>query len=403
MYPRVCNILKNNSFFLFGPRGSGKTWYLREFFKAEHQEVTNLNLLDEKIYLDLLADTTRLNNYIRKSSASSQWIVIDEVQKIPSLLDTVHQILEDPQHHGNVFFAMTGSSARKLKRGGANLLAGRAFLYNMYPLSIFETQESWKLEQFLNWGSLPKIVTAESDESTEEFLFAYVNTYLKEELREEQIVRKIEPFGRFLEAAAQANGTIVQYSNIARAAKVNEKSVARYFEILEDTLIGFFLEPFSNSTRERAVAKSKFYFFDPGITRIINHSISQILKPGTYAWGKAFEHLFILECIRLNSYKRTRARFSYLRTKDDAEIDLIIEKPGTYPLCIEIKSGSTVDALQVKKLRNISSSVINSTPIIIYDGAYEQLVEGVRVLPWVQGLREIFGDVGPAESVKRYS
>ena len=392
MYPRICNLSKSNSFFLFGPRGSGKTWYLREFFNQAEDDVTYLNLLDEKIYLDLLADPSRLYNYLKKGAPALQWIVIDEVQRIPSLLNTVHQILEDPQYYGKVRFALTGSSARKLKRGGANLLAGRAFLYNLYPLSIFETKGSWELSQALNWGSLPKIVTAESDETREEFLYAYVNTYLKEELREEQIVRKIEPFGRFLEAAAQANGTIVQYSNIARASKVDEKSVARYFEILEDTLLGFFLEPFSNSARERTVSKSKFYFFDPGITRVVSHSLSAPLQPGTYAWGKAFEHLFILECIKLNSYKRLRAKFSYLRTKDDAEIDLIIEKPGSGPICLEIKSGSSVETTQVKRFKTISSSIKNSSPIMIYGGQQEQCIEDVRVLPWEQGLREIFGE-----------
>lgn len=363
---------------------------MREFLKDENTAVS-LNLLNERLYLELLADPDRLRKYINLAS-TPQWVFIDEIQRVPSLLNTVHDILEDPEFHGKVFFALTGSSARKLKRGSANLLAGRALVYRLYPLSVFETGDDWSLESALNWGSLPAVVTAGSDELRSEILQAYVGTYMREEIREEQIVRQIEPFARFLEAAAQANGTIVQYANIARAAIVDAKAVARYFEILEDTLIGFFLEPFSRSTRERTVAKAKFYFFDVGVQRAIDRTLNLALRPGTYAWGKAFEQLFIEECIKLNNYARLGAKFSFLRTKDGAEIDLIIEKPGCKPLCVEIKSGEEVADVEVTKLKSISEAVPDGEPLIVYCGESKLSIAGVPIVPWQGALNEIFGN-----------
>jgi predicted AAA+ superfamily ATPase len=381
--------LKQRSFFLFGPRGAGKTWFVRESFKGSPNFVS-LNLLKENIYLELISAPERLRNYVNYKN-SPQWIFVDEVQRVPALLNTVHDILEDPETHGKVFFVLTGSSARKLKRGGANLLAGRGLVYNLYPLSTFETAGDWDLSNTLHWGQLPQVVTAESDELRREILQAYVGTYLREEIKEEQIVRQIEPFVRFLEAAAQANGTIIQYSNIARSALVDAKAVGRYFEILEDTLAGFFLEPFAKSVRERTVAKSKFYFFDPGVKRALDRNLDTPLRPGTYAWGKAFEHYFILECIRLNSYSRKNARFSYLMTKDGAEIDLIIECSGRRPLCVEIKSSESVAELEIRKLKQIASAVPDGQPLVVYAGLEELTVDNIRVVPWKKLLTELFG------------
>ena len=393
MYQRLCKPLKDMSFFLFGARGTGKTWLLRELLNEETEILLKLNLLNESTYLEYLTKPEKLKNYL-KILPDKKWIVIDEVQRIPSLLNVVHDILESPDYHGKIFFALTGSSARKLKRGGANLLAGRALVYNIYPFSYFEVnssgREDFNLLQMLNWGSLPYVVTASSDVLRKEILTAYVGTYLKEEIKEEQIVRQIEPFARFLESAAQANTTIIQYSNIANAAQVDQKAVARYFEILEDTLIGYFLEPYSLSTRERTVAKAKFYFFDLGVCRALSRSLDIAISPGTYAWGKAFEHFFISEVLKLNSYYRTNLRFSYLRTKDDAEIDLIVERPGSSTLCIEIKSGKEVTEKEVNKLLNISSSIKNSKPMMVYDGKEELLINNVRIVNWKEALKEIF-------------
>lgn len=395
MYTRLCNPLKLRSFFIFGARGTGKTWLLRRLFRPEEVAV-QIDLLDEVRYLDHLSDPKLLEKLVRSAikklnqEPQAKWIIIDEVQRLPKLLNSVHLLLEDPECHSKIFFALTGSSARKLKRGGANLLAGRALTYHLFPLTYAEAGEDWPLESFLHWGSLPAVVTAGSEQLQKEILMAYVGTYIKEEIKEEQIVRQIEPFARFLEAASQANTTVIQYSKIARAAMVNEKAVSRYFEILEDTLIGFFLEPFSRSTRERTVARAKFYFIDPGLVRALSRLLNSKIEPKSYAWGKAFEHFFILECYKRSNYARDDAKFSYLLTKDGAEIDLIVERGRNAPLCIEIKSGERVDEVVVRKLVSITESVPQGVPLVVYDGPDELEIEGVAVLPWRVALERYF-------------
>jgi predicted AAA+ superfamily ATPase len=396
MYRRLCKPLKERSFFLFGPRGVGKTWLLRELFPENiagtPSNVSRVNLLEEQVYLEMLANPNRIRRYIQPLPSALQWIIIDEVQRVPALLHEVHDILEDPRYHDKVYFALTGSSARKLRRGGADLLAGRALVNNLYPLSHFETGEHWQLERVLNWGSLPAVVSATSDEIRSDILRAYIGTYIKEEIKEEQIVRKLEPFVRFLEAAAQANGELVTYSKIGTAALVDSKAVGRYFEILEDTLLGFFLPAYTRSARERAMTLSKFYFFDIGVKRAIERNLGTANKPLTSEWGRTFEHFIILENILLNSYFKRDAKFSQLRTKDGAEIDLIIEKGREAPLCREIKSSKTIPETEILKLIKITQAVPGGVPLIIYDGAAELNSSGVRIIPWQKFLRETWID-----------
>ena len=379
---------------MFGPRGVGKTWLVRELFGSEPDSVVYLNLLKQDVYLELLADPARIRRYLKQDSDTrQQWIIIDEVQRVPAVLSEVHDILEDLKYHKKVNFALTGSSARKLKRGGADLLAGRALVNNLYPLSCFETGEDWSLAQRLNWGSLPAVVNAASDQLRADILRAYVGTYIKEEIKEEQIVRKLEPFVRFLEAAAQANGELVTYSNIANSAMVGEKAVSRYFEVLEDTLIGFFLPPYTRSARERALSRSKFYFFGIGVKRALEHDLSHPLRPTSSAWGRAFEQQFILECVWLNSYYKRDAKLSQLRTKDGAEIGLIIELPRQKPICIEIKSSKAISNTEVRKLADITRAVPNGEAVLVYDGEHEQRQDEVRIVPWRAFLKETLVDM----------
>jgi predicted AAA+ superfamily ATPase len=182
---------------------------------------------------------------------------------------------------------MTGSSARKLKRGGANLLAGRAFVYHLFPFSFVEVGEMFDLEKALNWGMLPQIFATRTNDDRVRFLQAYAYTYLKEEIAAEQIVRKLGPFRRFLEVAAQCNGKIINYAKIASDVGVDDKTVKEYFLTLEDTLIGFFLEPFQHSFRKRLSHKPKFYFFDLGVTKALARTLTVELRPSTSAYGEA--------------------------------------------------------------------------------------------------------------------
>ena len=190
---------------------------------------------------------------------------------------------------------MTGSSARKLKHGGANLLAGRAFVYNLYPFSYLELKKDFHLETALQYGLLPEIYNLSTNKERELFLKAYTNTYLKEEVWAEQLVRQLNPFRRFLEVAAQCNGKIINIAKLSRDVGVDDKTIKQYFSILEDTLLGFYLEPFKHSFRKRLSMKPKFYWFDTGVSRALNN-LSQIpLTASTNAFGNAFEHFIILE------------------------------------------------------------------------------------------------------------
>ncbi len=389
MYPRLCKPLLNQSFFLFGPRGVGKTWLLRRIF-ADSNRVATVNLLKEELYLELLTRPSTLRQFLSIDGELAEWVVIDEVQRVPALLNEVHDILEDPNYHRKIKFALTGSSARKLKRGGADMLAARALVNDLHSLSLLEVGDDWQLSQALRWGTLPAVVTAESNEQRAEILRSYVSTYVKEEIKEEQIVRKLEPFVRFLEAAAQANGQPVAFSKIGDAALVDQKAVGRYFEILEDTLLGFFLPAFTRSARQRTILSSKFYFFDIGVKNALEKNITSDLRHGTSEWGRAFEHHVVLECLKLNSYHRKDARFSHLRTKDGAELDLIIELPKQKPLCVEIKSSRTVTVKDLAALKAITEAVDGGIPILVYDGEQERNENGVSVLPWKKFLEQVW-------------
>jgi len=317
-------------------------------------------------------------------------VVIDEVQKVPALLDEVHLILETPEYSNKIIFALSGSSARKLKRGGANLLAGRALLNYLYPLSSLELGKEFSLEQILNWGSLPAVYVEKDNIVREEMLYTYVAVYLKEEIKEEQVVRNLDPFSRFLEVAAQSSGTIINYANIGRDCNVDPRAVARYYEILEDTLIGHFLAPYHGSVRKQLGKSPKFYFFDLGVLRTLTNSLASPVVKGSYAYGKAFEQFFILEVIKLNSYYRKRFKLSYLVTKDGAEIDLIIERGSLSTILIEIKSNSDPSIQDAKHLLSLKDSFPKSETWVVSQIKMARQEQGVRFLSWDSALREIF-------------
>ena len=383
MIPRLQNPSRASSFFLFGARGTGKSTLLRELFATE--EPLWIDLLDPEQENRYAVRPGELKEQIRAGPDPSGWVVIDEIQKVPKLLDVVHAAIEA---HG-VRFALTGSSARKLKRDSVNLLAGRAFVYHLFPLTSFELGDDFDLTRAMHYGTLPGLLPFTRDEERKAFLRAYALTYLKEEVWAEHFIRKLDPFRRFLGVAAQSNGEIVNYSNVARDIGTDHKTVASYFEILEDTLLGFLLEPYHASVRKRQRQAPKFFFFDNGVTRALGGMLNVELVPGTYGFGKAFEHFVLLEIMRLSSYRQNDFRFSYLRTKDGAEIDLIVERPGNRPALVEIKSTERVDERDIRDLSRFLPDFPGADAFCLSRDNVRKEMGGILAVPWQAGLEEL--------------
>ncbi|HLE12505.1 MAG: hypothetical protein A2504_03500 [Bdellovibrionales bacterium RIFOXYD12_FULL_39_22] len=391
MYARLANPLELDNFFLFGARGVGKTTLLSTFFKEKKVLRVDLLLAEEEERFSGHPD--QLKELIAADSAI-EWVVIDEIQKIPKLLDIVHSIIETKEN--KVKFALTGSSAKKLKRGSANLLAGRALINNLFPLTFLEMGEAFDLEAALSFGLLPKIVNTENSLHKSEILKSYTQAYLKEEVWAEQMVKNLAPFRKFLEVAAQMNTEIINYSKIARTIGVATHTVQGYFQILEDTLLAHILEPFNTSVRKRLISAPKFYFFDIGVKRALDRTINQTVVAGTYEYGRAFEHFIITQLIALNSYYRSDFRFGYLKTKDGLEIDLIIERPGQSLVLLEIKSSINVDKSDLLGLRSVVKDFPGAVFLCACQDKLARRMENIYILPWKKAIEKIFnnGELG---------
>ncbi len=390
MYKRLIRFNHNHNLFLFGPRGVEKSTLLKNNFKKE--ESYWIDLLDPEIEGEYSREPGQLLSIVRGLHSEIKYVIIDEVQKIPKLLDAVHKLIEETDK----VFILTGSSARKLKYGCANLLAGRAFVYHLYPFSCFELGNHFDLQQALEWGTLPKIFTLSEPETKRAFLRSYSDTYLKEEVWNEHLIRKLEPFRRFLEVAAQCNGKIINVSNIAKDVGVDSKTVKEYFSILEDTLLGFFLEPFHSSFRKRLSKSPKFYFIDSGIVRSLSRMLSVSLIPKTSAYGETFEHFILLEFFKLNSYFQQDYRFSYLMTQEDVEIDLVVERPEKKLLCVEIKSTDHIKESDISSFIKITrdlNEINKCEAIVLSQDTDVKKYDHVTCYHWKDGLAKCFPEV----------
>lgn len=385
MIHRSCKLLQSNSFFLFGPRGSGKSTLIHKVFSPN--DTLFIDLLDITLMDNLMLDPGRFERMINAPEAGKKRVVIDEVQKFPRLLDVVHQQIQKTKRQ----FIMTGSSSCKLKQAGTNLLAGRAWLYHLYPFTAGELGSGFDLKRALEWGTLPDAYLASNSSDAKEYLSSYVATYL-EKIQQEQWVRNLEPFRRFLAIASQMNGKILNRSAIAREVGVNDVTVANYFDILEDTLLGFHLQPYHKSIRKAQRQSPKFYFIDPGVKRALDRTLPVELLPQTYAWGDAFEHWVILDVFKNASHLRYDWKFSYLRTKDDLEIDLIIERPGKPIALVEIKSKQRVSENDTKALEALGADIdrkaerflLSMDPLACQFGR-------TRAFHWKDGIQALLG------------
>ncbi len=392
MYKRIIELTNYHTFFLFGMRGTGKSTLLQERYK--NMNVMWINLLLAEHYLKYKNNPDLLKNEIlglKKTGELPDLVVIDEVQKNPALLDIVHYLIEKE----NIIFALTGSSTRKLKRGGSNLLAGRAFIFRLYPLTFLELGDDFNLNSYLSWGGLPALFGKDLEDNKDKtrFLKAYVHTYLKEEILSEQLIRNIDPFYSFLEVSAQMNGDILNFSRIAREAGTNDKSVERYYSILEDTLLGFHLLPYHRSVRKQQISSSKFYYFDIGLVRALRGQFNPIEQQSTYYYGKLFESFVINEIYKFNKYTEKDYKLSYIKTKDGVELDLIIEVSSNRSYCIEIKSGiiKTLDGFSSQF--KLSREIPNSEFLILSQNEIPLSNNKIKVLPWRDGIKYLFYDL----------
>ena len=368
----------SKSLLLLGPRQTGKSTLLGGIFPS----ATKINLADESTYLDFAADPRRLEQVLG-SSSSAKTVFIDEIQRLPSLLNTIQKIIDERR---GFRFVLTGSSARKLRRGEANLLPGRIHTFTLGPLVAAELAYAANEQELLAFGSLPGIYTEPSIKDKMKTLSSYAATYLKEEIQAEALTRNIEGFARFLKFAAVSSSQFLDVQKLASHAQINHQTARRYFEILEDTLIAHRVEAFAKSTRTRLVQHPRYFFFDPGVLNGLlgNFTVSDDRK------GPLFETLVTTQVIHTVAAKDLMGvRLSSYRTEHNAEVDLIIERQ------------SDTVALEIKATRNIGASDLTGLAsfarfygkphraIIAYQGHEKLEVEGVEVWPWQKALEEL--------------
>ncbi len=378
MYQRALELdqlVSRKSFFLFGPRSTGKTTLLRTQFP----DLEIINLLSSATYISLAGNPSKLQDIVRERLKNNQVVLIDEIQKIPELLDEIHNLIESTSVH----FILTGSSARKLKRSGVNLLAGRAWQANLFPLVSHEIDE-FDIIRYLQFGGLPQVYTSQYPG---EELDAYINTYLKEEVQAEALVQNQVTFSRFLKVASLSNTEQLNYANIASDSGVPASTVRSYFTILEDTFIGFLLESWQESNRRKAVATPKFYLFDIGVANFLrgNNNIHE----GSSEYGKAFEQFIAMELRAWLSYHRVKKTLRYWRTRSRTEVDFLIGNDTA----IEVKATRTIHDKHLKGLRALKEEKIFLQYIVVsFDEMDRKTVDGIRCLHWSRFLNLLWQD-----------
>jgi uncharacterized protein len=347
-YQRILDLgtlLTHRSLFLFGPRQTGKTTYLHE----KYPTARFVDLLDARTFRELSARPELLRLSL---TPSDTLIVIDEIQKLPALLDEVHLLIERDKA---LRFILTGSSARKLHQKSTNLLAGRALTVRMHPLVSPEV-EFCDLDKRLQLGGLPSVLTSAIPH---EDLAAYVGTYLKEEIQAEGVARRIESFSRFLEVAALSNGELLNFTQIASDAAVPSRTVQNYYRILEDTLLGYQLPPFRKTPTRKAVATAKFYFFDVGVAHALMGR--EVVRPRTNEYGRALEHLIFLELRAYLDYTRNRTALTFWRTHTQHEVDFLVGDA----IAIEVKAKERVGEQDLRGLRALAGELALARKIVV--------------------------------------
>lgn len=384
---RTLNLPKDRSFFLFGARQVGKSTLIKQSFDKKY--TLFIDLLISSDYQRYLKRPDLLKSEVLHRSKNITHIVIDEIQRVPELLNIVHYLIENDST--KPLFVLSGSSARKLKRDKANLLAGRALSYSLYPFNHRELGEEFELNKVLDRGSLPAIYFEEDHDMTKEILQAYCKTYLQEEIRAEALVRNLSGFMSFLDFVAEENGNEINYSNIAQDIGTSSNTVKEYFQILEDTLLGFFLKAYSKSSRKRLSKRPKFYLFDTGVQKALANRLQLASVEGNSSYGQSFEHFIIRELISLNDTYRLDYKFSYYRTSNGQEVDVIADSPSRGCFAIEIKAKDVnLRARDFRGLMNFKDARVDAELICCSLAPRPREEYGVLILPWKQVFEKLF-------------
>lgn len=375
MFKRILKLPLNgdNSIFLFGPRGTGKTSYLKEHL----EDALYLDLLDYTVYSPLFANPTRLENLIAPDYKG--WIVIDEVQRIPELLNEVHRLIE----HKGLKFVLTGSSARSLRKAGTNLLAGRALTYKMHPLIVQEVGNKFDMSEVVKYGLLPSVI---GHPDPKKYLESYVQTYIREEVIQEGLTRNVGAFTRFLEVASFSQGQVLNVSEIARELALNRLMVANYFDILEDLLLSSRITAFTQRAKRKVIAHHKFYFFDVGVYRTLRPMGP--LDSQEEAEGAALETLFLQSLSAVNDYYELGYKIHFWRTQQGEEIDFVIYGAHGFH-AFEIKRSGNITSKSLKGLRVFGEDYPEAKLYIIFFGKQKEYYGNVTAIPFEQALQEL--------------
>jgi len=356
------NLPINRSAFLWGPRKTGKTYWINKHYK----DVIIIDLLKTDVFADYVSRPSLLRE---RYQGYQGLVIIDEIQMVPDLLNEIHWLIEN----SNVSFLMTGSSARKLRRGHANLLGGRAWRYIMAPLTYGETK-GFDLEQVISSGLLPPHFL--SPDPLQD-LRSYVADYLKEEIAAEAVVQSMPAFSEFLRVAALTSGELLNYTNVGRETGVSAKVVRNYFQILEDTLLGFRISPWRKAKNRRLIETEKFYLFDVGVTNYLSRRAPRI---GTPEFGKSFEHYILMELKAYQAYRNPELDIRYWRTSSGFEVDFIL---GDMNLVIEVKASQKIHRGHIKSLKALKEEYsIGRIVIVSLEKHPRRLDSSIEVLPW---------------------
>lgn len=357
----VADVLKSKSCFLFGPRQCGKTSLVRE-------------TLPGACVFDLLSGDTfrrlaRNPGYMEETCVGTAPVVIDEIQKMPSLLDEVHRLIESR----GMRFLLTGSSARKLRRGGVNLLGGRARIRNLHPFSASELGDAFDLDKALNNGLLPGIWF--SDDPDED-LAGYISLYLEQEIMQEGATRNLPAFSRFLEVAALSSGEQINYQSIASDSQIARSTIQEYFKILKDTLLAREVPVWGKGKSRKTVETAKFYLFDTGVVRRLQGR--KTLERGTAEYGHAFEGWVMHELSAYADAMRRDAEISYWRTRTGLEVDFVVDGE----VAIETKTTRNAVKGDLKGLHAIAEEGSFRRRILVCDEPRRRMSDGMEILPW---------------------